>query len=200
MYCSNCPLINTFGNISIHNFIESFIRVVEAKDTYTSGHSERVADLSVKLAEKMLLENSEIELIHIAAHLHDIGKIGIADGILLKNTKLSESEFNVIKEHPVIGYRILENVPEFQEVARIVLHHHERFDGNGYPSRLKEKNIPYGARIIQCADAYDAMTSFRAYRKNLSLDEAMAEFKKERGRQFDPEIADCFIDLLSTML
>jgi HD-GYP domain-containing protein (c-di-GMP phosphodiesterase class II) len=176
--------------IDVHSFIESLMRTIEAKDLYTCGHSERVADYSALLAEAVSLPVKDVSEIHIAAHLHDLGKIGIPDGILLKSAKLTPPEILVIREHPFIGYSILKNINGFGEIARMVLYHHENFDGSGYPEGLASDDIPLGARIIRIADTFDAMTSSRSYRRCLSSEETMAECRRFSGTLFDPFIVD----------
>ena len=159
-------------NKLFHSFIRSLVKTIEAKDIYTAGHSDRVADISEKIAKKLGLDNELSGEIHIAAHLHDIGKIGIPEGILLKSSKLSFGEYEVIKEHSEKGYDILKDIEGFYNIALIVKHHHERYDGNGYPDKLKGDDIPLGAAIIRVADSFDAMTTTRNYKKTMSYDEA----------------------------
>jgi len=175
----------------------STIRVLtaalDAKDSYTQGHSMRVTEYSMAIAEELKLPEVERERIEYAGLLHDIGKIGISDYILCKPGKLTEEEFQIIKSHPVTGAKIIEPVEFLKDKVPLVRHHHEKFDGSGYPDGLKGKEIPLGARIIAVSDAFDAMTSTRAYRSNLPYEDALNEIKKNKGRQFDPEIADAFI-------
>ena len=130
----------------------------------------------------------------MAGLLHDIGKIGIDEGILNKNGRLTDAEWADMKRHPEIGYHILRSVNEFAPIAKYVLHHHERIDGTGYPRHLKDEDIPMQSKVISIADAYDAMTSHRPYREDLSLSEVVAEFKRNSGSQFDPDILKVFID------
>jgi len=159
-------------------------------------HSKRVGVLSSKLGKKLGFESNRIHMLKLSGLLHDIGKIGIEDSILNKIGKLSDEEFIQIKKHPEIGYRILGSVLEFVDISRAVLQHHERWDGKGYPQGLKGKAIEIEARIITLADAYDAMTSQRTYRKRLSVNDALAEIKKCSGAQFDPTLAEIFIDMI----
>ncbi|MDO5555662.1 MAG: HD domain-containing protein [Clostridia bacterium] len=177
--------------------IETLRFTVEAKDTYTRGHSDRVSEYSVLLGNKINLSEADINTLKIGGLFHDIGKIGVPDSILLKDTKLTDNEYSEIKNHPAIGAHILCNATIFQDVIPIVKHHHERYDGNGYPSKLKGENIPYLARIAAIADAFDAMTSKRTYRASLSLDIVKSEIEKCKGTQFDPNLADVFLDILS---
>lgn len=183
-------------HIDFHLFVDNFVSAIEAKDAYTAGHSDRVADMSMILAAKMGLSEGQQFEIHMAAHLHDIGKIGIPDGILLKTGKLTKAEFEVMKGHSEIGYNILKNNPELQEIASMILHHHERYDGGGYPSGLIGDTIPIGARIIAVCDAFDAMVSKRTYKEQLSLDDAYEEIRHQMNKQFDPLAAQTFLKML----
>ena len=177
--------------------IETLRYTVEAKDTYTRGHSDRVSAYSVLLGEKLGLSEKELNDLKIGGLFHDIGKIGVPDSILLKDSKLTDDEYSEIKNHPAIGAHILSNATIFSDIIPIVKHHHERFDGFGYPGKLKGEEIPYLARITAVADAFDAMTSKRTYRNSLSLDVVKAELEKFKGTQFDPECADAFLDILN---
>lgn len=172
-------------------------QTVEAKDTYTRGHSDRVSAYSVLIGEKLGLSDKDIHTLKIGGLFHDIGKIGVPDSILLKSSKLSDDEYSQIKNHPSIGAHILGDVPMFQDIIPIVLHHHERFDGNGYPSQLKGSDIPYFARIAAVADTFDAMTSKRSYRDSLPIDVVKDEITRCSGTQFDPDIAKVFLDILN---
>lgn len=183
----------TVDKVSFHQFIESFIEILETKDTYTRGHSNRVAHYSVAIARAMELTKEEIDLAHISGHLHDIGKIGISDNILLKTGRLTDEEYESIKKHSDYGYNILSKVEVLSEHAVIIKHHHERWDGKGYPSNLKEDEIPLISRIISVADAFDAMTSSRSYRKSLTFSAASEELKKNIWSQFDGSIVDIFL-------
>ena len=177
--------------------IETLRYTVEAKDTYTRGHSDRVSAYSVLLGEKLGLSEKELNDLKIGGLFHDIGKIGVPDSILLKDSKLTDDEYSEIKNHPAIGAHILSNATIFSDIIPIVKHHHERFDGLGYPGKLKGEEIPYLARITAVADAFDAMTSKRTYRNSLPLDIVKAEIEKCKGTQFDPECADAFLDILN---
>ena len=177
--------------------IETLRYTVEAKDTYTRGHSDRVSAYSVLLGEKLGLSEKELNDLKIGGLFHDIGKIGVPDSILLKDSKLTDDEYSEIKNHPAIGAHILSNATIFSYIIPIVKHHHERFDGFGYPGKLKGEEIPYLARITAVADAFDAMTSKRTYRNSLSLDVVKAELEKCKGTQFDPECANAFLDILN---
>ena len=178
--------------------IETLRFTVEAKDTYTRGHSDRVSSYSVILGEKLGLSEQDINTLRIGGLFHDIGKIGVPDSILLKDSRLTDDEYSEIKNHPSIGAHILSNATIFKDIIPIVKHHHERYDGNGYPGRLKGEEIPYLARIAAVADAFDAMTSKRTYRNSLSLDIVKEEIEKNKGTQFDPNLADVFLDILNS--
>ncbi|HQG28995.1 MAG TPA: HD-GYP domain-containing protein, partial [Candidatus Ozemobacteraceae bacterium] len=171
---------------------------IDAKDSYTHGHSRRVTDLSVSLALAMSLPRIDVDTIRHAALLHDVGKIGISEQILLKPGRLTDEEFETIKSHPMIGAGILNSIEFLKNVCMIIEHHHERFDGKGYPSNLKGDEIPIGARIIMVADSFDAITSCRPYRKPLTFDEAMAEIGRCAGSQFDPAVVAAFVRLRET--
>jgi HD-GYP domain-containing protein (c-di-GMP phosphodiesterase class II) len=175
------------------NSVKALVQALEAKDSYTRGHSERVTYYSKKIAERMKLPADVIEYIHQMSILHDIGKIGISENILRKKEKLSDDEYYQIKNHPEIGERILKPLNVFSHSLLYIRHHHEYFNGSGYPDGLCGKNIPVGARIICVADSYDAMTSDRPYRKGLNHEIAIRELKKNIGVQFDPEIVEVFL-------
>jgi len=177
---------------SFFNAITSLAYALEAKDSYTIGHSQRVAETSVSIASAMELPVAAIEQIRLAGLVHDIGKIGIRSACLNKAGNLTEEEYTHIKTHPGIGERILSPITEDREILRIVRHHHEHFNGSGYPDGLKGEGIPLGARIMALADAYDAMTSLRPYRKAMTDKEAWEELKRCSGTQFDPEILAVF--------
>lgn len=177
--------------------VDALSKALEAKNAHMFGHSERVAELSLRMAQQIGLPLAEQERIHIGAHLHDIGKIGIPDAILNKPGKLTESEFAIIRQHPEIGGDIVSKVKVFHSVVDIVRHHHERFDGNGYPDKLCGTEISLGSRIVCVADAFDAMISMRSYRPPLNVSEAMAEMERCRGSQFDPAIVDVLKKIVS---
>ena len=180
--------------IDFHEFIESIVEILEAKDSYTRGHSSRVAHYSMLIAKELGLNNEEVELCHFAGHLHDIGKIGVPDAIITKTSALTNHEYEEIKNHSEYGYKILKKVSSLKDMAIIVLHHHERWDGKGYPKGLKGEDIPIISRIIAVADAFDAMTSNRSYRKPMNIGDALDELKKNKGTQFHGEIVDIFIN------
>lgn len=174
----------------LHDIVDALSTALDAKNSCMCGHSERVAELSLLIAKTMCLPLAEQERIHIGAHLHDIGKIGIPDAILNKPGKLTEEEFAIIRQHPEIGSTIVGKIKVFRSVADIVRHHHERFDGRGYPDGLQGNAISLGARIVAVADSFDAMTTARSYRTALSIDEAVEETGRCKGGQFDPVIVD----------
>jgi diguanylate cyclase (GGDEF)-like protein/putative nucleotidyltransferase with HDIG domain len=174
----------------------SLARAVDARDVYTGSHSQRVADLAARTARRLGLPDEEVELTRLAASLHDLGKLAIPEEILRKPGPLTGPERMVLERHPQIGFRMLESLG-VDPVAEWVLHHHERWDGSGYPDGLPGENIPLGARIIFVADAYDAMTSERVYRRRVTADQAIAELQRCAGSQFDPEIVDAFADELA---
>lgn len=178
--------------------IQTLRYTVEAKDMYTRGHSDRVSEYSNLIGNRLGLNDSDIKLLQIGGLFHDIGKIGVPDSILLKEARLTDDEYSQIKNHPSIGAHILSNATIFTDIIPIVKHHHEKFDGTGYPGRLRGEDIPYLARIAAIADTFDAMTSIRPYRKALPIDIVKEEFKKYSGTQFDPDIAKAFLAVLET--
>lgn len=180
-------------NSSYQNTVMALSSAVDARDSYTSGHSERVTKLSMALGKRMYLSKNQLENLELAARFHDIGKLGIPDSILMKAGKLTCDEFEVIKSHPQIGVSILGNIEFLKDAIPIILHHHERFCGGGYPSGIQSYDIPLESRIIALADTYDAMTSDRPYRKGLSHEATLDEIRKNKGVQFDPEIVECFL-------
>ena len=178
------------------DIVETLRFTVEAKDPYTRGHSDRVSEFSVLIGKKLGLSEDELKILKIGGLFHDVGKIGIPDAILLKEDKLTDDEYSQIKNHPSIGAHILQNSEFFKDMIPIVKHHHEKYDGTGYPSKLKGEDIPYFARIAAVADTFDAMTTKRSYRTALPLDVVKKEFEKCSGTQFDPKIAKVFLDIL----
>ena len=176
--------------------IQTLRYTVEAKDTYTRGHSDRVSEFSVLIGTYLNLPEADLDTLKIGGLFHDIGKIGVPDSILQKEAKLNDDEYSQIKQHPNIGVHILSHAKIFQNILPIVAHHHERYDGKGYPSRLAGENIPYLARITAIADSFDAMSSKRSYRDSLPLNVIKEEFRKNAGTQFDPNLAKLFLDIL----
>lgn len=173
--------------------IQSLSKALDAKDSYTSGHASRVEEYSVKLADQYGLSPKEMENIKTAAILHDIGKIGIVDEILNKDGKLTEEEFQKIREHPSVGADIIGEISFLKDISKIIRHHHERYDGAGYPEGLKADEMPIESAILAIADSYDAMTSDRPYRRALTSEEALEEIRKNAGTQFHPVLAEQFI-------
>ena len=177
--------------------VTALSEAVDAKDRYTSGHSRRVAEYSKMIAKRMGKSASEQEMIYRAGLLHDVGKIGVPVEIINKPGKLTDGEFDLIKNHPITGYHILKEISEYGDIAVAAKYHHERYDGNGYPNGLVGENIPESARILGVADSYDAMTSNRSYRKGLPQDIVRGEIEKGKGKQFDPQIADIMLQMMN---
>jgi HD-GYP domain-containing protein (c-di-GMP phosphodiesterase class II) len=173
----------------------SLAKAVDARDAYTGSHSARVSAMAGRVAARLGLDDETIELTRLAASLHDVGKLAIPEELLRKPSGLTDSERLVLQRHPQIGFRMLDGLG-VDPVAEWVLHHHERWDGGGYPSGLSGDSIPLGARIIFVADAFDAMTSERVYRDKLSDEEALEEIQRCAGAQFDPDVVDAFADEL----
>ncbi len=194
---SNAYLFET----SERNYIQAISALasaVDAKDPYTHNHSRNVAAYVSSIAARMKFPPRDISLLHNAALLHDIGKIGIPESILNKNGSLTKPEYSIIKTHPEVGYNILRPVTAFASFINAVRYHHERFDGNGYPAGLAGEDIPIQARMLAVADCFDAITSDRVYRKSLGVDFAIEEIRKNRGTQFDPDISDAILSVLKT--
>jgi HD-GYP domain-containing protein (c-di-GMP phosphodiesterase class II) len=177
------------------NTIQALSMAIDAKDKYTHGHSKRVSDFSVAIGTKLGLTREKLDLLKYASDLHDIGKIGISEVIISKEGKLTVDEYEIIKTHPLVGETIIEPVPFLQEAKKIIRYHHERYDGYGYPDGLLGEEIPLLARIIHIADAFDAMTSDRPYRKALLPESAVNEIKKHSGTQFDPKVVEAFLQV-----
>ena len=183
-------------NLMVKQTTAALVEAIDAKDSYTRGHSRRVADYSVMIAEKAGKTKEERQKIHLSALLHDVGKIGIPDAIINKDGRLTDEEFARIKSHPTVGREILSKISIDPELAVGASFHHERYDGKGYPFGLKGEEIPEMARIIAVADAYDAMASKRSYRDALPQEKIRAEFEKGLGTQFDPEFGQIMIELI----
>lgn len=173
--------------------IHAIADIIDAKDSYTKGHSVRVADCSRWIAEELGWKEDEISSLHQTALLHDVGKVGVPDKILLKNDFLTADEMEVMRNHTVIGYNILRDISGLKDIELGARYHHEWYDGNGYPDGLKGEQIPLIARIICLADAFDAMSSNRCYRHSLSSENIKQEILRCRGTQFDPDIVDAFM-------
>ncbi|MCS7215332.1 MAG: HD domain-containing protein [Thermodesulfovibrio sp.] len=173
---------------------------IEKRDPYTGGHTRRVMEYSTEIAKEIGLNKNELENLRLAAILHDIGKIGIRDEILLKKDKLTNEEYTIIKNHAIYGSSILQHLKQLKDIIPGVRHHHENFNGTGYPDQLKGEEIPLIARIISVADNFDALTTDRPYRKALSTDEAVAQIEQKSGTQFDPKIVDAFKRVLGRII
>lgn len=178
------------------NTVEALVQALEAKDSYTSGHSSRVAQWSVKIAEELGLPEDRLEFIKYAGVLHDVGKIGVSENILNKKGQLEDSEWEMIRNHPVIGQNIIQGIDFLFDVGAAVRYHHERYDGTGYPEGIVGEAIPLESRIIAVADTYDAMTSDRSYRNGLSSGEALVELKRVAGTQLDLKIVQAFCSIV----
>jgi putative nucleotidyltransferase with HDIG domain len=178
------------------NTIIALASAIDARDPYTHYHSSNVTKYSVRIAQEIRLPKKIIENIRYAGLLHDIGKIGIRDDILLKPAKLTDEEYAQIKKHPLKGEEIIKSLPFLGEISPIVRHHHERIDGRGYPDGIKGENIEIGARIMALADSFDAMTTKRTYREPFSLNQAKEELIKNKDTQFDSSLVDCFLKIL----
>ncbi len=191
----NSQLYNSLKQSYLES-IKTLVSAIEAKDPYTAGHSERVRRYALKIAKVLKLKPEQIEELDYAGYLHDIGKIGISDALLTKPNPLSKEEYEIIKEHPKIGHNILKHAHHLAGACEIIKYEHERYDGTGYPNGLGKNKIPIGARIIAVADAYDAMTTDRPYRKALSKEEAIRRLKESSGTQFDPRVVKAFLRIL----
>ncbi|MCF7958042.1 MAG: HD-GYP domain-containing protein [Phycisphaerae bacterium] len=178
--------------------ITSLVRAMEAKDAYTSGHSNRVAEYACRLGRKLRLDEKQIQLLEWAGLLHDIGKIGIRDDVLCKPGKLTHEEFEHIKSHPIKSFNVIEPIDALCAIKYIVKHHHEHYDGSGYPDGLAGEEIPKLARILQIADVWDALTSTRSYRKKMSYEKARSIMIKEAGSTMDPAIIPVFLEIMDT--
>lgn len=187
---------NIQSSCSLHELVEVLITSIEAKDNYTKGHSDRVAEITSLILKRMNVSDEFINRIHIAAHLHDLGKIYVKDHILTKKERLDDHEWDEIKKHPDVGADILTKVSGFKDIIDMVRAHHERWDGDGYPNRLNGEDIPLGARVIAVADSIDAMLSERPYRKGLDKSICANEIQKGIGFQFDPQVATIAYDIL----
>ncbi|MCF0150874.1 MAG: HD domain-containing protein [Firmicutes bacterium] len=174
--------------------ISSFVGAVDAKDSYTADHSQRVGDLTARICNMLGLSTGSAEIITMAARLHDIGKIGIPDAVLLKSGRLTEAEWEIMQKHTVLGEDIIKCIKPFYEVSQIVRHHHERVDGMGYPDGLAGDEIPLGARIVAIADSIDAMTSKRVYRDAMSTDTCREQIEKNLGKAYDKAIGEIVLN------
>jgi len=188
------------GNIQLYRqqsdllagIVRALTSAIDAKDPYTCGHSDRVARVAVRLAEELGCDTKITNTLYLAGLLHDIGKIGIDDSVLRKAGKLSTEEYDHIKRHVEIGHRILQDIAKLEDVLPVVLHHHESWDGNGYPRKLGLKEIPLAARIVAVADSFDAMSSDRPYRKGMPDEKIEQILRAGAGQQWDPEVVGAF--------
>jgi HD-GYP domain-containing protein (c-di-GMP phosphodiesterase class II) len=194
IYLENARLFEDVHGLMM-GLLHALTSAVDAKDAYTCGHSERVALLSRRLAKEISLPESQVDRIYMAGLLHDVGKIGVPEAVLQKTGKLTPEEFDQMKRHPGVGARILSDIKQVEDIIPGVLHHHERYDGKGYPTGLSGQNIPLMGRIICLADCFDAMTSNRTYRRALPLEVALSEIRRCSGTQFDPKLAECFLKI-----
>jgi HD-GYP domain-containing protein (c-di-GMP phosphodiesterase class II) len=179
----------------LNSVLQALMLSLDAKDSYTRGHSDRVSHLARKIAIEMQLPQEEIELITTAGLVHDLGKIGVPENVLRKPTRLTDAEFDTIKLHPEIGRKIVQEIPLMFQAVPAVLHHHEKWDGTGYPRGLKGEEIPLYARILAVADAFDAMSSPRCYKDPIAIDRVLAEMKRCSATQFDPSIVDALLKI-----
>jgi putative nucleotidyltransferase with HDIG domain len=188
------------GNIDLYRqqselltaIVRSLTSAIDAKDSYTCGHSDRVARIAVRLADELGCDAKTMETLYLAGQLHDIGKIGIDDDVLQKAGRLSADEYEHIKQHVEIGHHILHDLAKLEEVLPVVLHHHESWNGCGYPNKLDSEQIPLAARILAVADAFDAMSSDRPYRKSMADDNVDRILQAGSGQQWDPQVIDAF--------
>ena len=178
---------------NLFSTLYAFVETIEARDPYTKQHSTRVTHYAVSIAKAIGCSQEEIDVLNVSGNLHDIGKIGIPDNILLKPGKLTDAEYEIIKKHSSIGSNIIGHFNMWTDEQKIIKHHHERWDGRGYPDGLSGEEIPFLSRILSVADVYDALTSDRSYRKRLSDDVAIGMIRENSGSQFDPKIVDVFL-------
>jgi len=179
-------------SVALQDVLRLVVTTLDARDPYTFEHSFRVAQLADMVAEELGLPPETRHTIYVAANLHDIGKVAVADDVLNKPGLLNPREYTQVQAHPLVGYDVLRQVPSFRDAAVIVRHHHERWDGQGYPDGLAGTDIPLAARIIALADAFDAITSDRPYRRRLSCEQGVEEILRQGGRQFCPDCAAAF--------
>lgn len=188
-------------SLQLNNYLIDFAKIllntISAKDHYTEEHSERVSKLTVLFSKYLNLEKNEIEDLRIASLFHDIGKIGIPDKILLKNETLTSAEYNIIKSHPVIGANIFSSSDFFKHLAPIILCHHERIDGSGYPNKLQDTDIPYLSKILAICDSFDAIISKRPYKDKMPIEYGIEQLKKGRNKQFDKDLVNLFVKFIS---
>lgn len=198
-YIEQLNKIKAMG-LQLDNYLIDFAKIllntISAKDNYTEEHSERVSTVAVLFSKYLNLDEKDIEDLRIASLFHDIGKIGISDNILLKDGKLTDEEYDTIKSHPVIGANIFSSTDIFKHLAPIILDHHERIDGNGYPNKLHDKDIPYLAKILAICDSFDAIVSKRPYKDKMPLEYGIDQLKQGRDKQFDKDLVNSFIKFI----
>lgn len=175
--------------------LEGMVLALDMREQETGYHSYRVTEYAIALARNMGLSQEELSVIVKGAILHDIGKIGIPDSILLKSDRLNQQEWEIMKKHPVLGYNLLKKINFLEHSAKLVLTHHERYDGKGYPNNLSGNEIPIGSRIFSVVDALDAMTSERSYNRAIPFNQALQRIEKAAGSQFDPDVIKCFVSI-----
>jgi len=178
----------------VGSLLATFSAALEARDPYLRGHSARVTSIAEALARRLGWRGERLDALRLGGSLHDVGKIAVNASVLCKPGPLTDEELEQIRTHPVAGVRLIEGVEDFRPALPYVLHHHERWDGDGYPHRFAGEEIPIEARLLGVADAFDAMTSLRSYRPALSVEQALAELQRCAGSQFDPELAETFVD------
>jgi len=188
-----------YGQLQVMNqeIIRSLTQAVEAKDIYTRGHSYQVANYATQLGKRLGLTSGELSQLYYAGLVHDIGKIGIPDNILNKPDTLTPEEYSIMKRHPELGKNILLQVKSLENILPIIYHHHEYVDGNGYPDKLRDSQIPFLAKLISLVDAFDALTSDRAYRYALSVPEALSIIQAKAGQQWDTELIEIWVDIVN---
>lgn len=184
--------------VNVENTMLALATAIEAKDPYTEGHIKRVASYALSLGKEMGLALWQLQVLRKAAFLHDVGKIGVSETVLLKPGPLTKEEFDQLKTHTVVGEKICRPLQQDRLIAEVIRHHHERYDGKGYPDGLAGEDIPIAARIMAIADAYDALTSDRTYRGRLSQEEALQILREGAGKQFDPKLALAFVSMVET--
>ena len=192
---SNATLIDELDQLN-WGTLKALARTVDAKSSWTAGHSTRVTETALKIGSAMRLPPNKLDDLHRAALLHDIGKVGVPAAILDKPGALDDDEYALIKKHPAIGARILEPIASYKDILPMVVQHHERYDGKGYPGGLSGDEIDIGARILAVADTFDAVKSDRPYRKGWALERAIDLITKEAGHQFDPDVVEAFLEIM----